>query len=328
MSGLNAYRFSSNELSKMGWFKGLFTDNGYLIERFPEVYYDTFDNACKVYPNLERKENEDTPDYLGVYIYSYGDKICKEQCKSTEEGVIILFSDRIQDFSKRIFSTLSKPLLDIENAVREIVLYHEFGHWFSHWPPCDGMNWEFGYSAEKDKITHETFAQLMAYWCVEGHPLMELLLRDYLTPQRAMSPYNKYKALIGKSKVDVLSKLHFIRKYWCLFKLTDEFAYELLKMDLNEQCVTYAFEHSVRKIRLDVQQLKSVGNEIAFQILAMGWSLENGELTCIEYDFALCKLVALNLLDDEALQEVLNFEKKYCNDATKKGIRLIHRFGL
>jgi len=54
MSGLIAYRFSSNELSKMGWFKGLFTDNGYLIERFPEVYYDTFDNARKVYPNLER----------------------------------------------------------------------------------------------------------------------------------------------------------------------------------------------------------------------------------------------------------------------------------
>jgi hypothetical protein len=60
----------------------------------------------------------------------------------------------------------------------------------------------------------------------------------------------------------------------------------------------------------------------------MGWSLENGELTCIEYDFALCKLVALNLLDDDALKEVLNFEKKYCNDDLKKGIRLIHKFGL
>ena len=81
MSGLIAYRFSSNELSKMGWLKGLFADNSFLIERFPEVYYDTFDNARKVYPNLERNQKEDTPDYLGVYIYSFGDKICKEQCK-------------------------------------------------------------------------------------------------------------------------------------------------------------------------------------------------------------------------------------------------------
>jgi hypothetical protein len=99
-------------------------------------------------------------------------------------------------------------------------------------------------------------------------------------------------------------------------------------MDLIEKCVAYAFENSVRKIQLNVQALKSLGNEIAFQVLAMGWSCENGELTCIEYDFALCKLLALRLLDETELREVLNFEKKYCDENSRKGIRLIHKFGL
>jgi hypothetical protein len=327
MIKLNAYRFSAKELVKMGWLKDIFQDNGFVIDRFPEVYYDTFKNASKVYPNLEQHINEDTPDYLGVYIFEYGDEKCEEQCRSTKEGVIVLFSDRIQDFCLRKQSEFSESLIDIENALREVVLYHELGHWLSHWPYYSGSNWKCGYSA-KDRITHEVYAQLVAYWCVEGHRLNELLLREHLTPKIPSSPYNKYELLVGKSKVDMLSKLVLLRKYWCSFQLTDELAYELLKMDLIEKCVAYAFENSVRKIQLNVQALKSLGNEIAFQVLAMGWSCENGELTCIEYDFALCKLLALRLLDETELREVLNFEKKYCDENSRKGIRLIHRFGL
>jgi hypothetical protein len=133
MIKLNAYRFSAKELVKMGWLKDLFQDNGFVIDRFPEVYYDTFKNASKVYTNLEQHINEDTPDYLGVYIFAYGDETCEEQCRSTKEGVIVLFSDRIQDFCLRKQSKLSESLIDIENALREVVLYHELGHWLSHW---------------------------------------------------------------------------------------------------------------------------------------------------------------------------------------------------
>lgn len=41
---LDAYRFSSEEMKKMLWLKDLFEDNGFTVERFPEVYYDTFEN--------------------------------------------------------------------------------------------------------------------------------------------------------------------------------------------------------------------------------------------------------------------------------------------
>lgn len=324
MSGLKAYRFSAVEMNKMLWLKALFTENDFTVDRFPEVYYDTFKNACKEYPQLERHNEDGTPDYLGVYIFSSGDEPCLEKCSSTKEGVIILFSDRITDFSIDLSSKIAYPISEIENAIREVVLYHELGHWLSHWSICSGVNWKCGYSA-LDKITHEVFAQLTAYWVVDGQPLNSLILKKYLTPERHTSPYNKYLDLIGKSKVDILSKLHLLRKFWCDFRISDEMAFELLKMELIEKCVSYAFEKSVRNIKLEPQ---SLNNEIAFQILAMGWSLEGGELTCIEYDYALCKLVALNYLQDEDLKETLKFDKRYCSEDSQKGIRLIHKFGL
>ena len=47
MSGLTAYRFSAQEIDKMLWLKDLFENNGFTVDRFPEVYYDTFEKALK-----------------------------------------------------------------------------------------------------------------------------------------------------------------------------------------------------------------------------------------------------------------------------------------
>lgn len=67
---------------------------------------------------------------------------------------------------------------------------------------------------------------------------------------------------------------------------------------------------------------------VMMRLKKMGWSIEGDKLTCIDYDFALCKLVALNYLQDDDLKETLKFEKRYCSEDTQKGISLIHRFDL
>jgi hypothetical protein len=57
---LDAYRFSSEEMKKMLWLKDLFEDNGFTVERFPEVYYDTFENLKEdLELNLEKIENSE-----------------------------------------------------------------------------------------------------------------------------------------------------------------------------------------------------------------------------------------------------------------------------
>lgn len=55
---IDAYRFSSEEMKKMLWLKDLFEDNGFTVERFPEVYYDTFENLKEnLELNLKKIEN-------------------------------------------------------------------------------------------------------------------------------------------------------------------------------------------------------------------------------------------------------------------------------
>ena len=61
---LDEYRFSSEEMKKMNWLKDLFEDNGYTVERFPEVYYDTFENLKEdLELKLEKIENSNIRDW-------------------------------------------------------------------------------------------------------------------------------------------------------------------------------------------------------------------------------------------------------------------------
>jgi hypothetical protein len=163
MINLKAYRFNSEELIAINQLKDLFEGNGYILDRFPEVYYDDYDKLS-FDKNLESQE-EDTPDYLAVYFYEFE----SEKSHSTLEGRIVLFKDRIENFANR-------KKIDIDD-VRYILLMHELGHWLCHSPKYNNRNWSLGYGV-KNKKTHESLAQLIAYWMADGKIDKEAILND------------------------------------------------------------------------------------------------------------------------------------------------------
>jgi hypothetical protein len=63
---LQAYRFSSEEMSKMLWLKELFENNGFTVGRFPEVYLDTFVNL-KDYLQNEVKNSDHSKEIKDWY---------------------------------------------------------------------------------------------------------------------------------------------------------------------------------------------------------------------------------------------------------------------
>ncbi len=226
---LDAYRFSSEEMKKMLWLKkDLFEDNGFTVERFPEVYYDTFDKACEVWPSLKENQEEDgTPDYLGCYIYNGGSSINDP----SEEGIIILFSDRIKDFVSR------RPGLT-ENCLRYVVLMHELGHWLSHWPCGNDLRWLYGFQL-RNKRTKEALANIIAYWCLDTDCHKNAM--DILTPKlrspdgflvlidkdshniNTENPYGAYYLLLRKSQKEILEKIKLLRAAFYLedYKMMD-----------------------------------------------------------------------------------------------------------
>lgn len=316
MMKLNAYRYTQPEVTKMLWIKELFENNGFVIDRFPEVFYDTFDNACEIRPDLRKEKlHENTPDYVGVYIPNYTEENCKDDCqfKRVDEGYIILFEDRIKKAAEYIDSKMSAGVLNIENSIKFLVLCHELGHWLTHWPSdSTGLRWDCRYyfntvTNEADKITHEALAQLITYWCADGHPLHEQILSEFLTPKNPTSAYNKYLALVGISKVDILERLNLLRaNMGCNALLTDETAYNLLKTpSFMSEIQHWAKEHSIRKIDLNLDDLKVLEKSILNRFLIHRYGRE------IEYDYILCMLEKEGILDEHA-KSILKFDKRFC----------------
>ena len=215
--GFEAYRFSEQELIKMLWLKDLFTSNGFVFNpnRFPEVYYTDFENYRNRYPKFEDAQ-EGTPDYLGVYRYgSKGIHDTEEllQCAETQEGFIVLFKDRIENFAQG--NGLN------ESDVRFVVLMHELGHWLTHWAFDEKRkNWSVGYHLN-NIYTHEALAQLIAYWASEDSPDLSNTLFK-LSPKNEKgevdndAEYGCYIEIVKYSKVHMLNKIKTLRDYWIL----------------------------------------------------------------------------------------------------------------
>jgi hypothetical protein len=111
-------------------------------------------------------------------------------------------------------------------------LIHELGHWLSYWPKCDDENWSEGYYAGSEKKTHESLAQLIAFWAADGNPELEKTL-TYLTPTNPENPYYLYKNLKEFSKVNMLRKLQIVRLPLNP-KKSDDALYDILKMSKEE----------------------------------------------------------------------------------------------
>jgi hypothetical protein len=221
MNYLRAYRFNDEELNAMLQLKNLFVCNNFEINRFPEVYYDDYENFS-IDLDIDDQE-EGTPDYLGVYFYDRDDV----NSEFTDEGRIILYKNRIEDFSRN-------NKIEV-NDVRFIVLMHEMGHWLSHWPRYNNKNWSFGFAA-KNKKTKESLAQLIAYWMVNGSINKEFILRNYLTPKNILDPYALYLNLLHKSKSSILKKLVLLRENYFL---SDEIMCHLLELEDDKNIFDY-----------------------------------------------------------------------------------------
>ncbi len=252
---LDAYRFSSEEMKKMLWLKDLFEENGFTLERFPEVYYDTFDKACEVWPSLkENQDEEETPDYLGAYIYKGGNPINDP----SSEGIIILFSDRIEDFVSR------KPGRT-ENCVRYVVLMHELGHWLSHWPCGNDLRWLYGFQLG-NKRTKEALANIIAYWCLDTDchkNTMDVLTPKLINPNGFLviidkdshninteNPYGAYYLLLRKSQKEIIEKIKLLR---AAFYLEDNKMMEFLQSEIQtlfELLADGVFEDYIQEDRL------------------------------------------------------------------------------
>ena len=152
---LQAYRFSEQEMKKMIEMKKIFEKSCYKINRFPKVYID------EEYVLDEKDMSNLNIDKLGCYRFKVNND------NSTEEGVIIIYTKAIEMYcnsiSHKIHSINCDQLIDF---VTLIVLMHELGHWLSHWPTCFDMNWKKGYGEDNPK-THESLAQLIAYWVIK-----------------------------------------------------------------------------------------------------------------------------------------------------------------
>lgn len=241
-ANLTTYRFNSMELEKMLELKSIFTNKGlgenkFEINRFPNVYYDTsekFEQLYGPYKTVTEEEKDQdaenndiikeddwgegriSPDTLGCYF----DFNIPGEDFITQEGKIILFKDKIEAFCAK-----HKDVK--EEQVRLIILLHELGHWVTHWPKANDDNWILGYSG-KDIKTHESLAQLICYWLVEGDSDLKECFERQLTPTNPNNPYALYKKLTNINRMQIIMRIIALRTG---FFLPDHILYEYLCLD-------------------------------------------------------------------------------------------------
>ncbi len=216
-SNFSPYRFSAEELVKMLNLKSLFQKYGFEFDRFPEVYYDDYENYKNIYGEIV-SEYEDTPDYLGVYKFNLFNNL------DSTEGIIVLFKDRIEKYASKLSNKNGLTVKKNIKIIRLLVLVHELGHWMCHWPKVEGENWSKGYSGSYKK-THESLAQLITYWLINQDEKTLQFFENHLVPRDNENPYALYKKLVVHPENKIIENIKFLReKYF----LTDDISYHIL----------------------------------------------------------------------------------------------------
>jgi hypothetical protein len=120
-----------------------------------------------------------------------------------------------------------------------LLLMHELGHWLTHWPLCFNENWKIGF-AENNPMTHESLAQLIAYWSIEKEQEIKSILENHLTPTDSNNPYALYKKLISFTKLEMLMRLYEVRKE----TLNDKDKFDVLS---NNESTKYKDKHGGKR---------------------------------------------------------------------------------
>jgi hypothetical protein len=163
-NSLQQYRLSNNELLLLNNLFEIYSNNGFSIDKWPEIYYCDYNLARHHFEILEEEYLEENyifnPDYLGIYRFNYN-----------KEGIIILFRDRILNASNKFYNKNNRfnDLNEVITLLKTKVLIHEIGHWLTH--SCAIINKDdilFQYGALPKVIT-ESLAQLTVIWSFYKH---------------------------------------------------------------------------------------------------------------------------------------------------------------
>ncbi len=235
-----SYRFRSYDLIGVSQIVKIFNDGGFRINSLPEIYLD--DDPTPLYRVTnemnDRPKEEITIDILGVYKFkSYNPECIKRisQKLFTEEGKIILYSKRIEEYAK-----IHK--LNVE-SVYFVVLIHELGHWFCHWADSNvhycrdnqfpewGKKWLLGFNL-KNRRTEEALANICVHWILNHKDVLNRISEDFifeakkafdnLTPKKfnglvnTDNPYGAYYLIKRRKPKVIINKINELRRNWML----------------------------------------------------------------------------------------------------------------
>jgi hypothetical protein len=166
----------------------------------PEIVYSEDECKIKLIDKLDPWP-ENLFEVLGEYRIVRYDR----------QGTIFINEDCIREFGLIFYNHFGKILKKQRqyfiNLVREIVLWHELGHWITHWMPGkDKHRWasaSFRYN-EKTRIIHEGLAQIFTQYAIltlDDERLRndyQLLFHYILLNQSAC--YYKYQEIMNHPK--------------------------------------------------------------------------------------------------------------------------------
>jgi hypothetical protein len=94
---------------------------------------------------------------------------------ASQEGVILLYDDETEKFSEachQSFSSLYKlPASEVREMVRDIILWHQTGHWIVHWlKGTDNSRWtNRSYKIDDNTLDlHEGLAQIFVEYAIHN----------------------------------------------------------------------------------------------------------------------------------------------------------------
>jgi hypothetical protein len=182
------------------WNEGENRESNIHFDKEPEIDFSKFDNIF---------------DLLGIYNYD----------NPTVEGKIILYEKCIMKFGQYFHSKIGGPILNLKESdcihrVLEIVLWHELGHWVTHWMlDKDDKRWNSGtfiYNKSTFDL-HEGLAELFTYYAITNTQKENLhygLLFEFMQIGQSACYHKHHEILSHKnfSWENVLNAIQVLRK--------------------------------------------------------------------------------------------------------------------
>ena len=202
-------------------------------DNFDNNHKDDFENEIDD-DNYDHNEKEfrNCIELMGCYRLK-----CTNQYK---EGEIVIYFEKLYRVALNFCSNHKKwkgvELEHTINHLRDIVMYHEFVHWFMHWvKSASGRYIPHLYNSRDTVMFHEAFAQLFTHLYVQNNPARKELFEWLLTkqPPQYLAHDNLLSAGVDsiKKAIDLLDilRLEKIQGFAATLALLNNPIFELIK---------------------------------------------------------------------------------------------------